>query len=239
MPIASSSTVRRAALALGSEVPAGAFEFRVHSVFASAMNLSVKGRRALVTLVGADADALPQGIRLATRERFQDWPTPVGTRGRREGGMLVFDGAGGWEPVTIDLAAARAATRSAPPRIDPCAERTREAWAVCAFRLDGLQAEKDADLRLAALCGTAPPPAGLGERLAAAARELGGARGRLEVPDADPVPRDAVHLERHDARLVASADQLGRVLAGLVLLAVRADLDLERACVGRRLSADG
>ena len=60
--------------------------------------------------------------------------------------------------------------RRAPPRIDPGAEHTREAWAVCASRLDRLQVEKDADLRLAALCGTSPPPTTLGGKLAGAAR---------------------------------------------------------------------
>ncbi len=202
--------MRRSAITLGSEVPAGAFEFRVHSVFASAMNLTVKGRRALVTLVGAGADGLPQGIRLATHERFEDWPAPAGTRGRRAGGTLVFDGADGWEPVTIDLAAARVATRRAPPRIDPGAEHTREAWAVCASRLDRLQVEKDADLRLAALCGTSPPPTTLGGKLAGAARELG---ETVRAGDAAAAGRAAARVVGLGTGLTPSGDDF---LCGLL-----------------------
>jgi hypothetical protein len=147
----------------------------VHSVFDSAMNLAVAGRRGLLTLVGSGSDRLPQGIRLATRERFENWPTPVGTRGRREGDTLVFDGPSGEEGVVVDLPAGPTDVRRAPPRIETGTVASREAWAVCAFHLDGLQSEKDADLRLAALCGTSAPPTTLGERLAVAAREVGDA----------------------------------------------------------------
>jgi hypothetical protein len=215
--------MRRAAIALGSEVPAGAFEFRVHSVFASAMNLAVKGRRGLLTLVGADADALPQGIRLATRERFADWPTPAGTRGRREGGALVFELADGEEPVIIDLPVALPAARRAPPRIDPGAERTREAWAACALHLDGMQAEKAAHLRLAALCGTAPPPTLLGARLADAARELGTA---VRVGDAGAAGRSAARVVGLGTGLTPSGDDfLCGLLAALWCTSREGDAD--------------
>lgn len=167
--------MRRAALAVGSEVPRGAFEFRVHSVFDSAMNLAVEGRRGLVALVGIGADELPQGIRLTTRERFGEWPTPVGTRGRRRGGTLVFGDPDGAELVAIDLSAIFPTMRKALPYIDPREDAAREAWAACAFHLDGLQEERDVDLRLAALCGMSSPPTTLGERLVHAACELASA----------------------------------------------------------------
>lgn len=172
MPTASSSATRLSALAIGSEVPAGDFAFRVHSLFGSAVNLAVADRRGLLALVGEAADDYPHGIRLSTRERFDTWPLAAGTPGRREGGRLVFEVPDGGEPLVVDLTLAVTRRRQSPPFIDPGAAALREAWSVCAFHLDGLQAEKEADLRLAALCGQSAPPTTLGEHLAEAAREL-------------------------------------------------------------------
>lgn len=171
---ASRMTTRWTALAVGPEVPVGEFDFRVHSRFGSAMNLAVTGRRGLVTLVGADADDLPQGIRIATRERFDAWPVSAGTHGHRGGGALVFADRAGEEILVVDLSIAVKATRREPPPIDPAAEAWRETWAVCARHLDALQEEKQTDLRLAALCGGFSPPTRLGGWLAREARELAG-----------------------------------------------------------------
>ncbi len=165
-------TTRRTAVAIGSEVPVGGFDFRVHSLFGPAMNLAVPGRRGLITLVGADADDYPQGIRLATHERFDAWPVSAGTRGHREGDTLVFEGQDGDDNPVVDLSVAVRATRRAPPRIDPGAKTSRETWVVCARHLDALQEEKRTDLRLAALCGGSSPPTRLGARLAGEARRL-------------------------------------------------------------------
>jgi hypothetical protein len=173
------NATRRTALAVGSQVPCGDFGFRVHSVFGAAMNLAVAGRRGLVTLVDADGDDYPHGIRLATRERFDAWPAPAGTPGRREGEALLLGGAPGGEPLTIGLPAAARATRRAPPRIAPGGRVARGAWAICARRLEARQREQATDLRLAGLCGPCPPPTRLGARLAEAARALeDGVRGR-------------------------------------------------------------
>lgn len=172
MPTASSSATRVAALAIGSEVPAGNFMFRVHSLFPLVVNLAVANRFGLVALLGEAADEYPHGIRLATRERFDTWPLAAGTPGRREGGRLMFAGPDGGERLVVDLALAVTRRRQPPPFIDTGSEAPREAWAVCAFHLDGLQAEKEADLRLAALCGQSTPPTAVGERLAEAALEL-------------------------------------------------------------------
>jgi hypothetical protein len=136
------------------------------------MNLAVTGRRGLVTLVGADADDYPHGIRLATRERFNTWPVSAGTHGHREGDTLVFEDRAGDDLLVVDLSIAVRATRRAPPRIDPVAVAWRETWALCARHLDALQEEKQTDLRLAALCGGLSPPTRLGEWLAREAREL-------------------------------------------------------------------
>jgi hypothetical protein len=172
VPTVSSSVTRLAALTIGPLVPAGDFAFRVHSLFGSAVNLAVSNRRGLLTLVGETADDYPHGIRIATRERLDAWPLAVGTPGRREGRTLVFEGPDGRERLAIDLTLAVTHRRRPVPRIDPATEALHEAWAVCAFHLDGLQAEKEADLRLAALCCVSPPPTTVGERLAGAVHEL-------------------------------------------------------------------
>lgn len=165
-------TTRWTALAVGSEVPVGDFGFRVHSLFGSAMNLAVTERRGLVTLVGADADDYPQGIRLATRERFDTWPVSAGTHGHRGGDTLVFEDPGGDDLFVVDLSIAVRATRRAPPRIDLVDGTWRETWALCARHLDALQEEKQTDLRLVALCGGFTPPTRPGAWLAREAREL-------------------------------------------------------------------
>lgn len=180
--------VRRAAAALviGSEVPARDFEFHVHSVFASAMNLAVAGRCGLLTLVGADADDDPQGIRLASVEDFFAWAVPVGTSGRRDGARLVFDGPTGGEIFAIDLSTAAVAARRDLTYVDPHDKAVLRAWAVCATGLDELQAAAATDLRLAALCDegfTASTP--LGKHLAQAAGELAGGLCRRNLNEAD------------------------------------------------------
>jgi hypothetical protein len=173
------------ALVIGPEVPAGDFEFRVHSAFASAMNLAVADRRGLVTLVGADADDHPQGIRLASAESVLVWTAPVGTRGRREGARLVFDDPAGGELFAIDLATAVVACPRALPYVDPRDEAVLRAWAVCAAGLDGFQTAAATDLRLATLCGGPPASTLLGERLAQAAGALGDGLGRRNLNEAD------------------------------------------------------
>jgi len=75
VPIASPETAQRTARTIGSEVPPGEFHFRVHSVFESALNLQVAGRRFLVTLLSARAGEYPHGIRLDSVERFV-WSFP-------------------------------------------------------------------------------------------------------------------------------------------------------------------
>lgn len=183
-PSADRDRVARVAASVGSEVPAEDFDFRVHSAFPKAMNLAVAGRRGLVTVTDADADDHPQAIRLASRERFDDWPVRVGAHGRREGGALVFD-APGDRDVRVDLSAAIAAPRRSPTRIVPRESACRDAWWASAARLAELQAEKDAELRLSALCGSHAPSSAMGARLATAARALGDAVGARDVTAAD------------------------------------------------------
>ncbi len=185
---------RRHALTMGSEVPEGDFRFRVHSVFAASLNLTVAGQSGLVTLAGAGTAERPRGIRLATCERFDTWPVQAGTEGRREGAQLVFDGTGGVVVLAVDLAQAEGARRRRLPHVDMHGADARAAWAACAQRLGELQAAGDVDLRLAALCDRQPATTALGRRLAAAAVALGeGVRGRDAVA-ADGAAADLVGL---------------------------------------------
>lgn len=196
MPTRPADAVRavRVAASVGPEVPARDFGFRVHSVFASAMNLRVDGRRVLVTLTGAGADDQPQAIRLATRERFDAWPVAIGDTGRREGDALVFGVPSGEAPLRVDLAAASLATRRTLPRIDANSDACAGAWAACATRLAELQAEKRADLRLASLDGSLAPETAMGARLADAARALGDAVRARDVAAADAAAAALVGL---------------------------------------------
>jgi len=184
VPTSPADALRRAGAAsrVGPRVPEGDFAFRVHGVFPSAMNLALDGRRGLVTLVGEDGEGHPSAIHVASAVPFDAWDAPPGTGGRRAGARLEFDGAAGGEPFVVDLAGARREPCVVLPRLDPAAVPLREAWASCAFHLDGLQAEKASDLRLAALCGTAEPESALGRRLCDAARTLAGAVRACDAP---------------------------------------------------------
>ncbi len=58
------------ALTLGCAVPHGPFTASIHSVFHSALNLRLKGKGELLTLLASTEPDLPQGIRLATPADF-------------------------------------------------------------------------------------------------------------------------------------------------------------------------
>jgi hypothetical protein len=170
---ASGDQAPRTALAIGPEVPAGDFAFHVHGTFESALNLRVDGRRFLVTLVGRGADDQPQGIQLASRERFDAWPVRPGDPGRRAGDRLLFDGVvpGGWR--VVDLASAAVVGRRQPAKVDPCDASWVAAWAECVGWLEARQEREGAALQLAALRGGPPPGDALGGRLAGAGQALG------------------------------------------------------------------
>jgi hypothetical protein len=173
MPAPSGDAAPRTALAIGPEVPAGDFGFHVHSTFASAMNLAVDGRRFLVTLHGPGVDDQPQGIRLASHERFDDWPVRPGDPGRRSGDRLVFEGVAKGGRAVVDLASAVVAGRSPAGTLDLQDRAWASAWAECVCWLEARQEREGAALRLAALRGETAPADALGGRLAAAGRALG------------------------------------------------------------------
>lgn len=175
MTAASGDAAPRTAIAIGPEVPAGDFTFHVHGVFVGAVNLSVDGRRFLVTVVGPEADDQPQGIRLASSERFDAWPVRPGDQGRRAGDRLVFEGAARGRWPAVDLASAAVAGRREMAKLDPRDGAWHAAWAECARWLDARQEREGAALTLAALRGGAVPADALGTRLANAGRAVGDA----------------------------------------------------------------
>jgi hypothetical protein len=160
------------ARAIGCRVPAGDFDFRVHGVFASALNLAPTGHPSLVTLVGEGADDAPHAIRLATRERFDDWGVAPGTPGRRQGDSLVLETTGGCGARVVELAGAEVGGCEPLPRVRAGSLRSRAAWAECAERLAELQSEKDTELRLAGVCGRLAPACAIGRRFAGVAPAL-------------------------------------------------------------------
>jgi hypothetical protein len=183
----------RTAIAIGPEVPVGDFTFHVHGVFESAVNLRVDGRRFLVTLVGPEADEQPQGIRLASSERFAAWPVRPGDEGRRIGRRLVFDGAATGRWPVVDLASAAVGGRREMAKLDPRDQASSEAWAECARWLEARQQREGAALRLAALRGGAAPADAIGTRLASAGRAIG----------------DAIRAGTVDAAALAAARMIG------------------------------
>lgn len=79
------------ALTLGYVVPAGDFDSTVHSVFHSAVNLSLADRDALLTLILSNEPDLPQGIRLDSPATFSFEKFQVGEPAICRDGVLHFE----------------------------------------------------------------------------------------------------------------------------------------------------
>jgi hypothetical protein len=146
------------------------------------MNLELTGRRFLVSILGPESGAYPQGIRLSTRERFDAWPISKGDTGHRRGNTLVFERR---RAPSIDLSSAVTSMREPPPAIDPRDASWWEAWRDSAASLEALSEEKATELRLASLLGSSSPRTPLGARFADAAGALTRAIGAGRVDAAD------------------------------------------------------
>ena len=169
--------VRRAAT-LGSDVPRGEFPVRVHSVFHSALNLN-SPHGELLTVLSAEADDSPRGVRLASVEDFSALGLRAGDGGVFTVGEIVLDRSAGRTPLRVDCTAARRLTAThAPPLGDDDAS-----WSAGAARLEALQERAAADLRIAPLLTLAQPFGAMGERLTQAALDLGRGvqAGRLDA----------------------------------------------------------
>ncbi len=191
------------ATAIGPCVPAVDFAFRVHGVFAHALNLRPEGRARLVTLTGHDADDLPCGIRLGTPETFDGWPVRSGTPGRRCGDVLEFEGAS--RSVSVSLAGAARAAAAPLPRVSARRAAGGGAWRACGAWLAREQERRGAALRLRAVLGAGPAATVMGRRLAEGARALGGAVSSADVGAAAGA---ASHLLGLGEGLTPSGDDL-------------------------------
>lgn len=169
--------IRRAAT-LGSDVPRGEFPVRVHSVFRAALNLSSPDGD-LLTLLSAEADDLPRGVRLASVEDFSSLGLKAGGGGVFAVDEIALDRSADRAPLRVDCAAARRlAAPPAPPLGDDDA-----AWSAGVARLEALQESAATDLRIAPLFTLARPIGAMGECLTQAALDLGRGvlAGRLDV----------------------------------------------------------
>ena len=86
------------AASLGEAVPRENFAARIHSVFASAINLRLAHEDRLITVLISDHYELPQGIRIATKALSLQSLT-VNLRAAARGVILRFDSS----PLTVDL----------------------------------------------------------------------------------------------------------------------------------------
>jgi hypothetical protein len=159
--------IRRAAT-LGSDVPRGEFPVRVHSVFRAALNLSPPDGD-LLTLLSAEADESPRGVRLASPEDFSSLGLAAGDGGVFAIDAIVLEPSAGRRRFRVDCAQARRlSARPAPPlRYDG------ERWRAGVARLAALQERAATDLRIAPLLAGARPSGAMAERLTRAALDLG------------------------------------------------------------------
>jgi len=159
--------IRRAAT-LGQDVPRGEFPVRVHSVFHAALNLSSPDGD-LLTLLSAEADDSPRGVRLASPEDFSSLGLAAGDGGVFTVDEIVLELSVGRGRLRVDCAAAR--RLAAPPA--PPLRGASARWGAGVARLEALQERAATDLRIAPLLAEARPSGAMAERLTRAALDLG------------------------------------------------------------------
>lgn len=205
------------------ELSAPGVSLRVHSVFASSVNLDVSGSGRLVALTGPSGRVYPHAVVLERPVDFRTWPLERGSPARLSEDVIRMDGPG--TTVAVDLnGALRALPRSLPP-----VDRFTHVCRTCATRLAEVQTARQCDLRLDAVRDPGRRVPKEGETIRQAALALGAsarALARADEPGACPDPRAALADIRSSvsslvglgAGLTPSGDDL---LAGFVS-AVRA-----------------
>jgi hypothetical protein len=158
----------RRAATLGSDVPRGEFPVRVHSVFRAALNLRPPDGD-LLTLLSAEADDLPRGVRLASAEDFSSLGLAAGDGGVFTVDEIVLERSAGCGRFRVDCASARrlVAQPARPLRGDG------ERWRTGVALLEALQERAATDLRIAPLLAGARPSGAMGERLTQDVLDLG------------------------------------------------------------------
>jgi hypothetical protein len=153
--------------AAAQALAAGGGALRVHSLFASTLNLAVEGTDWIVALGGQPSGGLPHSIVLEAPGDFRTWPTVPGSSARLLLEEIRLQGSIG--AIRVDLGKARRPPARPLPRIDRigCAHRA------CVVEVARLQERSGCDLSMAVLgaAGTATTP--LAAALRGAALGLG------------------------------------------------------------------
>ncbi|MGA2491419.1 MAG: DUF2877 domain-containing protein [Roseiarcus sp.] len=151
---------------------------RVHSVFHAALNLSSPDGD-LLTLLSAEVDDLPHGVRLASVEDFSSLGLAAGDGGVFTVDEIVLERPLDRGKLRVDCAAARRLAAPPPPPLRGDDER----WRAGVAHLEALQERAATDLRVAPLLTGAQPSGAMGERLTQAALDLGRGvwAGRLDA----------------------------------------------------------
>lgn len=196
------------AVSIGEAVPRPGFEGAVQACFDNAVNLRLRGRDRIVTLLVSDHYELPQGIRIASRPPMFG-QIRVGTPAWAQDDVLRFEDAS----LVIDLS--RAETWTCPVRsleADMGGSRPAAAWSAAWGFLNQRQREEGSDIVGVELLG-APPSSALGRRLAEGARGLLESARGFDVDGATRAARTLIGLGR--GLTPAGDDLLVGFLAGL------------------------
>ena len=158
---------------------------RVHSVFRAAVNLAPPDGD-LLTLLSAEAEDAPRGVRLTAAVDFAALGLAVGDRGDFDGEAIVLAPTVRRGAFRVDCAAARRLVANPLPPLRGDGSRWRSGLALLA----ALQARAATDLRVASLLLGKRSMSPVGERLTRAALDLGcGVRTKCLDAMADAVAR--------------------------------------------------
>ena len=159
------------------ELSAPGVSLRVHSVFASSVNLEVGGSKRLVALTGPSGRVYPHAVVLGHPVDFRTWRLATGSSAPLAGGLIRMDG----QVITVAVDLNRALR--GPPRSLPSIVRFTNVCHTCATQLAEVQARRQFDLRLDALRDPGRPMQKEGETLRQAALVLGASARTLACAD--------------------------------------------------------
>jgi hypothetical protein len=171
------------AASIGADVPTGPLPVRIHSVFRSAVNLQPQPGGDLITLLSRRSIEHPRSIQFSGTEDFSRHGLQPDSPGWITLAAIFLDRPGG-APLRLSLA--KATRRACQPL--PSLPRSGAAWKAAVEWLAGAQAQAGTDLRIGNLLvqGSDATQGMLGQRLTAAASDLGGS-----VRDGAPGPAQA------------------------------------------------
>jgi len=158
-----------AAASIGADVPPGPLPVRIHSVFRSAVNLQPQPGGNLITLLSRRSIEHPLSILFSGAVDFSRLDLQPGCPGWITPADIFLDRAGG---APLHLSLARATRRLTQPL--PSLLRSGAPWKAAVAWLAGAQAQAGTDLRIGSLLGSDAAQGMLGQRLTAAASDLGG-----------------------------------------------------------------